>query len=425
MQFCWRAECTSAIEVTLVLTVAEAREKILSAAKPLSGTEIASKPEAVFKTETVSLLESSGRVLAQDIVAAVNVPPCDNSAMDGYAVRITECFAGLSVPVVGISFAGSAPGVLQVGAAQRIFTGAPVPQGADAVVIQEDVAVDGETIIANAGVTVKTGENIRRTGEDIAVGDILFAAGHRLRARDIGLLASVGIDKIHVNVPLRVGLLCTGDELLEPGDAPQAGKIYNSNRYLLSALLRDLGCEVIDAGIVQDDLAATELALEKLSSTVDVVISTGGVSVGDADYVKQAVLAQGKLDVWKIAVKPGKPLAFGRVGATPFFGLPGNPVSAFVTFLLFVRPFLQALQGVEVQDLKQVPARAGFAWSRAGKREEYLRVNLHYEDGVLVAHALPNQGSGVLSSVCHADALLRVPVGSTFAVGDGVECLLF
>ena len=417
MQFCRGAEYTSAIEVTPVLTVSEAREKILSAAKPLS------------KIETVSLLESNGRILAQDVVAAINVPPCDNSAMDGYAVRSADCVAGVPIPVAGVIYAGAMPELLRPATAQRIFTGAPVPQGADAVVIQEDVAVESEAIVINAGVTVKTGENIRRAGEDISAGDILFAAGHRVCSRDIGLLASIGIDKIHVTVPLRVGLLCTGDELLEPGDAPQHGKIYNSNRYLLSALLRDLGCEVIDAGIVKDDLAATEIALQKLSTAADVVISTGGVSVGDADYVKQAVLAQGKLDVWKIAVKPGKPLAFGSVGApvcnTPFFGLPGNPVSAFVTFLLFVRPFLQTLQGAVVRELQQIPAHAGFDWPRAGKREEYLRVMLQREGDVLVARALPNQGSGVLSSVCRADALLRVPVGSTFVTGDGVECLLF
>ena len=414
MQLCRCAKHSQlSAEVILVLTVSEARSTILAAVKPL------------HKKETVFLLESCGRVLAQDVIAVVNVPPCDNSAMDGYAVRAAECIGGASIPVVGIVYAGSMPELLQTGTAQRIFTGAPSPRGADTVVIQEDVAADSEAIVINAGVIVKTGENIRRAGEDIAVGDILFSAGHRLRVPDIGLLASIGIDKVHVTAPLRVGLLCTGDELLEPGDAPQAGKIYNSNRYLLSALLRERGCEVIDAGIVKDDLSATENALQKLSTAADVVISTGGVSVGDADYVKQAVLAQGKLDVWKIAVKPGKPLAFGVVGSTPFFGLPGNPVSAFVTFLLFVRPFLQTLQGSTVQDLRQIPARAGFDWPRAGKREEYLRVRLQQEADVLVARALPNQGSGVLSSVCRADALLRVPVGATFATGDGVECLLF
>jgi molybdopterin molybdotransferase len=395
-----------------VLSVTEARAKILSAAKPLS------------KIETVSLLECSGRILAFEVLSTVNVPPCDNSAMDGYAVRVSDCSASETLPVSDVIYAGAAPGVLQPSTAQRIFTGAPVPQGADAIVIQEDVQSDGNTMVINPGTQVKEGDNIRRCGEDIRVGDILFPCGHRLRAVDIGLLASVGVAQVSVTSVLRVGLLCTGDELLEPGDVQQAGKIYNSNRYLLAAILRDLGCEVVDAGIVPDDRAATENALKNLSSSCDVVISTGGVSVGDADYVKQAVQALGHLDVWKIAVKPGKPLAFGDVCGTPFFGLPGNPVSAFVTFQLFVRPFLQMAQGGAVQDLCSVSALAGFAWLKPGKREEYLRVTLHHQDEALIARALPNQSSGVLSSVCRANALLRVPVGAAFAVGDAVNCLL-
>ena len=269
-----------------MLTVTEARKSILAAAQYL----VANRP--LHKTETVFLLESGGRVLAQDIIATISVPPCDNSAMDGYALCAADCTNVLSIPVAGIIYAGAVPGELQPGTAQRIFTGAPIPQGADAVVIQEDITFEEGRVHIHAGVKVKHGDNIRRAGEDISVGDILFSAGHRLRAQDIGLLASIGIDRVSVTKKLRVGLLCTGDELLEPGDAPQVGKIYNSNRYLLSALLRDLGCEVIDAGIVQDDLTATKSALQKLSEVADVVISTGGVSVGDADYVKQAVLAR-------------------------------------------------------------------------------------------------------------------------------------
>lgn len=394
-----------------MLTVADARRQILSAAKN------------ICHTESVSLLEAQGRILAVDVFASLSVPPCDNSAMDGYAVRVADCQLP-AIPVGGVIYAGSAPGVLVAETAQRIFTGAPVPEGADAVVIQEDVQRTGDVIHLNAGVTVHQGDNIRLAGEDIRSGDRLFARGHYLRAQDLGLLASVGIGRVVVSRPLLVGLLCTGDELLEPGDAPQPGKIYNSNRYLLSALLRDLGCEVLDAGILQDDPAAIQTALHTLSLNADVIISSGGVSVGDADFVKQAVQALGTLDVWKIAVKPGKPLAFGTVCEKSFFGLPGNPVSAFVTFMLFVRPFLQLLQGGEVRDLPCVPARTGFSWPKAGKREEYLRVNLRNENGVLVAMALPNQGSGVLSSVCRSDALLRVPVGGTLTVGDSVECLL-
>lgn len=394
-----------------MLTVTEARDRILAAAQPLAANEI------------VSLLDAHHRILACDVMAPVNVPPCDNSAMDGYAMRVADA-AQPTLPVVGMVYAGAAPGVLAPGTVQRIFTGAPVPAGADAVVIQEDVARSDDCITIDPTVTVRAGDNIRRAGEDIRVGMCMLSRGQRLRAVDIGLLASVGIGQVTVTAPVRVGLLCTGDELLEPGDAPQPGKIYNSNRYLLAALLRELGCTVIDVGIVVDQLVATQDALQSLSQQVDIVISTGGVSVGDADYVKQAVLALGALDVWKIAVKPGKPLAFGQVCGKPFFGLPGNPVSAFVTFLLFVQPFLQVAQGCTAQAARTVPAVAEFAWLKAGKREEYLRVSLQQKGAALVAMALPNQGSGVLSSVCYADALLRVPVGHTFVAGESVECLL-
>lgn len=395
-----------------MLTVAEARARILPAASPVTGTLV------------VPLRDARGLVLAADVLAPVNVPPCDNSAMDGYAVRAEDCTTGSLTVVAEVIYAGAAPGVLQPGKAQRIFTGAPVPLGADAVVIQEDVQCHDGYITLNSGVVVQAGDNIRSAGEDIRAGDCILPRGQRLRAVDAGLLASVGIASVDVMATVRVGLLCTGDELLEPGDAPQPGKIYNSNRYLLTALLRELGCEVSDAGIVADDPVATQTALQQLSQRVDIVISTGGVSVGDADFVKQAVQALGVLDVWKIAVKPGKPLAFGNVCSKPFFGLPGNPVSAFVTFLLFVRPFLQRMQGGEVRDLPQVPALAGFAWPKAGQREEYLRVRLQPQGRALVATALPNQGSGVLSSVSRADALLRVPAGTTFAAGDIVDCLL-
>jgi len=395
-----------------VLTVAEAQAAILAAAKKTD------------KVETVSLLQAKGRVLAENIEATVAVPPCDNSAMDGYAVYAADCESAKILPVAGVVYAGAVPGSLQAGTAQRIFTGAPVPAGADAVIIQEDVCREENAIALNAACSVKAGDNIRRAGEDIAVGDVLFRAGHCLRAVDIGLLASVGIQHVRVTAMLRVGLLCTGDELLEPGQPAQAGKIYNSNRYLLTAMLQDLGWEIVDAGIVKDDLQATTDALQRLANEYDVIISTGGVSVGDADYVKQAVQQSGQLEVWKIAVKPGKPLAFGRVGQIPFFGLPGNPVSAFVTFMLFVRPYLQSMQGSQPRELRRCPVQAGFDWPRPGKREEYLRVALRYESNALVAVALPNQGSGVLSSVCRADALLRVPVNTIFAVGDTMECLL-
>lgn len=396
-----------------LLTVEEARGRILAEA----GMRVDLKA-------SLPLLQAVGSVVAEDIVAPLFVPPCDNSAMDGYAVCAKDVVPGQRLPVSGVIYAGDAPTVLQPGTAVRIFTGAPLPSGADAVVIQEDVQCSEQDMLVSAGVSVRAGDNIRRRGEDIQQGERLFARGHRLRAVDVGLLASVGISQVAVFSPLRVGLLCTGDELLEPGEVAAPGKIFNSNRYLLAAMLRELHCEVIDAGRVKDDLSAIEQALRDLALRCDVIISTGGVSVGDADFVKQAVQAVGKLDVWKIAVKPGKPLAFGSVSGKPFFGLPGNPVSAFVTFQLFVRPFLHRAQGGSINNLRCLFAQAGFAWPKSGKREEYLRVTLRQQENVLIADLLPHQGSGVLSSVVQADALLRVPVGVTFAEGECVECLL-
>ena len=394
-----------------MLSVDEAIQKIMPFARVLNGGE------------TVSIMHACGRILTQDIVAGCNVPPCHNSAMDGYALRTADLVNSRVLPLADAVFAGDTPAMLPPQSAMRIFTGAPLPDGADAVVIQEETDSNGESVIVQAA--VKVGDNIRRCGEDIQRGQLLFAAGHCVRAQDIGLLASVGIANVSVFIRLKVGLLCTGDELQEPGEVLAAGKIYNSNRYMLLALLQQMGCEVVDAGIVQDSLDATHNALEALAEMSDVVLSTGGVSVGDADYVKAAVLALGDLNVWKIAVKPGKPLAFGCVCGKPFFGLPGNPVSAFVTFLLFVRPFLQVEQGSKVRPLWRFQVSAGFNWAEPGKREEYLRVQLQLNtEGVLTAQLYPNQGSGVLSSVCWADALLRVPTGTTFQQGDTVECLL-
>lgn len=396
-----------------MLTVTDAQSRILTAA-PSSRA-----------VETVPLAEALGRVLAADVVAACAVPPCDNSAMDGYAVRVADVLRGGSLPVAGITYAGDAPAVLPPGQVQRIFTGAPVPVGADAIVIQEDVDSDGEAITLKPGVTVHAGENIRRAGEDIAADTVVLRAGQRLQAAGIGLLASVGCARVAVATRWRVGLLCTGDELRDPGEALAPGQIYNSNRFLLTALLQALGCTVVDAGRVADSEAATVAALRDLAARCDVVISTGGVSVGDADHVRAAVQALGTLDLWKIAVKPGKPLAFGTVGNTPFFGLPGNPVSAYVTFLLFVQPYLLRGLGCHEPAWRTLRLPAGFAWPRAGKREEYLRVQLQADAmGQLQAVAYPHQGSGVLSSVNWAHALLRVPAGTTFAEGDPVDCLL-
>lgn len=394
-----------------MLTVEEATRKILPFARTMKGAE------------HVPLMQAVGRVLMHDVIASRDVPSCDNSAMDGYAVRSSDVVGSISLPLVGTVYAGDAVEALPPHSALRIFTGAPMPMGADAVVIQEDADSNGEFVILQNA--VKPGANVRRQGEDIESGELLFPQGHCLRPQDIGLLASLGLPDVMVFERLRVGLLSTGDELLEPGEMAVEGRVYNSNRYLLATLLQTMGCDVVDAGRVPDELAATEAALEALADTADILLTTGGVSVGEADYVKAAVLALGDLSVWKIALKPGKPLAFGSVKGKPFFGLPGNPVSAYVTFLLFVRPFLQVEQGGQPRPLRRIPVRAAFDWPKAGKREEYLRIKLQVgDDGLLHAICFPNQGSGVLSSVCWADGLLRVPAGHTFAVGDWVECML-
>lgn len=387
-----------------MLSMEEARTGILSAARPLVGTE------------TIPLHTAARRILAAPVLSDMNVPPVDNSAMDGYAVRNIEQ-NHIQLPVSACIYAGDMPCALATGTAARIFTGAPIPLGADTVVMQENVSLFNDNIHINTA--AKTGANIRRRGEDIQIQQVLFDAGHFLCAQDIGLLASVGKAAVSVQKKLRVGLLCTGDELQEPGTALEAGKIYNSNRYLLMALLADLGCEVVDAGMVRDDLTATKNALRTLAEKSDVLISTGGVSVGHADYVKTAVQSLGRLDVWKVAIKPRKPLAFGEVCGTQFFGLPGNPVSAFVTFLLFVHPFLCVAQGGAVRELRRVPVRATFAWPTANSREEYLRAQLHSDNnGALCAVLYPNQGSGVLSSVCWADALVRVPAATAFSLEE-------
>lgn len=394
-----------------MLTVDEASHKILPFARSMKGAE------------RVPLAQASGRILMHDVTASRDVPSCDNSAMDGYAVRSSDIDGTTCLPVVGIVYAGDGIQTLPPHSALRIFTGAPLPAGADAIVMQEDADSNGESVIVQ--IAVKPGANVRLRGEDIETGELLFPQGHRLRPQDIGLLASLGLPDVMVVERLRVGLLSTGDELLEPGDADTEGKVYNSNRYMLIAQLQEMGCDVLDAGRVSDDLSATEAALSALAESADIIVSTGGVSVGEADYVKSAVLALGDLNVWKIALKPGKPLAFGSVKGKPFFGLPGNPVSAFVTFLLFVRPFLQVEQGGQPRPLRRIPVRAAFDWPKAGKREEYLRIKLQAgDDGLLHAICFPNQGSGVLSSVCWADGLLRVRAGTTFAQGDWVDCLL-
>ena len=381
---------------------------------------------APLAQEEVSTFDADGRVLAQDIVSALQVPAFDNSAMDGYALRCADvAAAGTALPVSQRIAAGSVGEPLQSGTAARIFTGAPVPPGADAVVMQEYcVAQDDGTVRVQA--VPRAGQNIRRAGEDIAQGAVVLRAGTRLTPAALGLAASVGLARLPVARRPRVALFSTGDELVMPGDvAPSQlppGAIYNSNRFFLRALLRRLGCEVTDCGNLPDQREATAEALRGASASHDVVLTSGGVSVGEEDHVKPAVQQLGRLDLWQVAIKPGKPFACGRVGGAHFIGLPGNPVSSLITFLMLVRPFLLRLQGVENVAPRSVAASAHFDWPKPEKRREFLRVRHNGAGGL---DLFPHQGSGVLTSAIWGDGVVDHPAGQTIAHGDVVRFIAF
>jgi molybdopterin molybdotransferase len=378
-------------------------------------------PRPDLEIQETPLLDALGCVLARDLTSMVDVPPADNSAMDGYALRAAD--AGKTLPVTQRIPAGATGEPLQVGTAARIFTGAAIPPGADAVAMQEDCREEGGQL--SVGAALQVGDNVRPRGQDIRRGDTVLSRGRVLRPQDLGLLASVGLASAPVFRPLRVAVLSTGDELVEPGSGELAqGSIYNSNRYTLGGLIRGLNMEFVDCGIVPDDAEATAQALQDAAARADCVITSGGVSVGEEDHVKAQVERLGRLDLWKLAIKPGKPLAFGSLGGTPFIGLPGNPTSVFVTFCLAARPFLLQQQGANDMQPPRIMARAGFTVSRPGKRQDYLRVTVHGDGIELRASRFANQSSGVLSSVSHSNALAVVPVGVTVAEGDLVEVLL-
>ncbi|WP_122447007.1 gephyrin-like molybdotransferase Glp [Pseudomonas viridiflava] len=364
--------------------------------------------------ERVRLADAEGRVLATDLVSTLDLPPWPNSAMDGYALRVAD-WRGEPLPVSQRIFAGQAPEPLAPGTCARIFTGAPVPEGADCVEMQENAEVLDDQRVRFTE-SLKPEQNIRPQGQETRIGDTVLAAGTRLGPIELGLAASLGLAEVEVVRRVRVAVLSTGDELIEPGQPLGPGQIYNSNRVLLCSWLKRLQCDVVDAGILPDDLAKTRAALASLHE-VDLILSTGGVSVGEADFLGHALREEGELSLWKLAIKPGKPLTFGHFRGVPVIGLPGNPASTLVTFALLARAYLLRRQGVlDVTPLKfAVPA--GFVWTRPGNRREYLRGRL--EQGRVVPYR--NQSSGVLRSAAWADGLIEVREGATVAEGDWVN----
>jgi molybdopterin molybdotransferase len=402
-----------------MLSVREALDFLLAAARPVEGVE------------SVPTLEANGRVLAQAQASTIDVPSADNTQMDGYAVRAAECVSGRATLAVSQRIAAGQVGRrLEPGSVARIFTGAMIPEGADAVVMQEQCEAAGEGMVTVRHAP-EVGAWIRRAGEDIRADSIILGAGTRLRSQEMGLVASVGLASLPVFRRLRVAVFFTGDELTMPGEAPGGqlapGAIYNSNRFTLRALLENLGCQISDFGIVPDTLEATRATLRAAARENDLIITSGGVSVGEEDHIKPAVEAEGRLNMWQIAVKPGKPLAFGEVrrdaGSAFFLGLPGNPVSSFITFLLFVRPFILRLQGVAgPREPRAFALRADFNWPKGDRRNEFLRARINPSGGL---DLFPNQGSGVLTSTVWGDGLIDNPPGNAIAHGDTVRFIPF
>jgi molybdopterin molybdotransferase len=386
----------------------------------------------VKESEQVTVQQSLGRVLAQSVNSLVDVPPLDNTSMDGYAVRTSDTQNPGSVLKIAQRIpAGSMGTDLEPGTAARIFTGAPVPPGADAVVMQEDCAIlEGSSDQVQVNIAPSQGQWIRRRGEDLTANKPALLAGTFLRPQELGVAASAGLTHLQVKRRVKVAAFFTGDELALPGEPLKPGGIYNSNRDTLLACLRSLGCDATDLGIVPDRLDATRQALRKASKEHDLIITSGGVSVGEEDHIKPAVTAEGRLDLWQIAIKPGKPLAFGAVrksessadGEAWFIGLPGNPVSSFVTFLLFVRPFILKLQGREEKLPQSYFMRADFDWLKADRRNEFLRVKINARGGL---DLFPNQSSGVLTSASWGDGLVDCPPNQPIKAGDLVKYIPF
>jgi len=389
-----------------LLSVDDALAQLLAGAAP------------VREIEELPAMQATGRVLARDQASTMDVPPMDNSAMDGFAVRLSDLSPEKKFKVSQRIPAGSVGKPLAPGTVARIFTGAPVPPGADAIVMQE--FTDGGKDEVQIKKIPRPGDWIRRVGSDIRKGGTILKAGKRLLPQDVGLAASVGIKTLPVYRKLRLGLFFTGDELVMPGDPLAPGKIYNSNRFTLNGLASAFDCDVRDYGIVPDDLQATRDVLRRAAGENDLIVTSGGVSVGEEDYVKPAVEAEGSLLMWRIAMKPGRPLAFGKVGSAAFIGLPGNPVSSFVTFLIFVRPFLLKTQGLVETRPKTIDARADFDWPEPDARREFLRVKWNAQGGL---DLYPTQDSAVLTSTAWADGLIDNPAKHAIRKGERVRFL--
>ncbi len=384
--------------------------------------ELLARAPSAPPSERVALHHALGRVLAQTVASPLDVPGFDNAQMDGYAVCAREVEPGRAMRVSQRIAAGHVGLPLESGTAARIFTGAPLPPGATAVVMQEDTTptADGAEVVFQAA--PPEGQYVRKRGGDLYVGAEVLPVGSRLLAADLGLLASVGVREIEVRRRLKVAVFSSGDELVQPGQALAPGQIFDSNRPMMMALAASLGAEVIDLGVLPDRADITRASLAQAGAAHDVVLTCGGVSVGEEDHIKAAVRDVGALDLWQVAIKPGKPFAFGRVGQAAFLGLPGNPVSAWVTFVLLVRPFLLRASGVQRVEPQSVLAQAAFSWTRPDRRQEFMRGWLQ-ADGSVQVHS--KQNSQLLTSVTQSGCLVRVPAQTPIQPGDSVQCVLF
>jgi len=387
-------------------------------------SQLITSANPIKSTQTIAIQEALGRVLADDITSAINVPPVANSAMDGYAMKAAEAELGKAYKVSQRITAGQQPQPLETGTLARLFTGCQLPLGTDSVIMQEDIRVS-----ANGEVTLtqlpSLGDHIRPLGQDVEIGTIVAKGGQKVSPQLMGVLASIGMDKVKVLRKLKVAVINTGDELVMPGQACDHGKIFNSNLFTLTGLLQGLGCDLVASGIVVDTPASTRVALLAAAAEADVVITSGGVSVGEEDHVKNIVQELGRLDVWRLAIKPGKPLAFGRIRHTPFIGLPGNPSAVLVTFLMLARPYLMTMQGQSHVTPMSFKVKAAFGQHKPSTRTEFMRVQLSMNNGELEAHINATQSSGALSSAVLAQGLMVAPASNLWQQGDMLEFMPF